>query len=105
MRCRLLNMPAIGRALGFALVAAAIVAAVLHFRQSEPHVHSHHVAPAAVADPLLDELKRCQVLATQAKDTAACEAVWAESRRRFFTYPPAASPPNPPAASSKSSDR
>ena len=27
----------------------------------------------------------------QAKDDAACEAAWAESRRRFFTYPPTAS--------------
>ena len=32
MRGRLLNMPAIGRAAGFALVAVAIVAAALHFR-------------------------------------------------------------------------
>ena len=29
---RALDMPAIGRAVGFALVAAAIVAATLHFR-------------------------------------------------------------------------
>ena len=34
MRGRLLNMPAIGRAVGFALVAVAIVAAALHFRAS-----------------------------------------------------------------------
>jgi hypothetical protein len=44
------------------------------------------------------------VLAGQAKDDADCEAAWAESRRRFFTY----QPPNtttPPAASAKSPDR
>ena len=62
-------------------------------------------SPAAASDPLTDELQRCQVLATQAKDDAACEAAWAESRRRFFTYPPAASATTPPAASPKSSDR
>ena len=34
MRGRLLNLPAIARAAGFALVAVAIVAAALHFRTS-----------------------------------------------------------------------
>ncbi len=105
MRGRLLSMPAIGRALGFTLVATAIVAAALHFRQSEPRVQSLHVNPAAASDPLSDELKRCQVLAMQAKDDAACEAAWAESRRRFFTYQPASSTAPSPAALSKSSDR
>ena len=45
-------------------------------------------SPAAASDPLTDELQRCQALAAQAKDDAACEAAWAESRRRFFTYQP-----------------
>ena len=43
-------------------------------------------SPAAASDPLSDELKRCQLLASEAKDDAACEAAWAENRRRFFTY-------------------
>jgi conjugative transfer region protein TrbK len=102
MRGRLLNLPAIGRVVGFALVAAAIVATALHFRTSEPRVQGLHVTPAAASDPLARELQRCQVLATQAKDDPACEAAWAESRRRFFTYPPAATAP---AAPPKSSDR
>ena len=38
MRGRLLNLPAIVRAAGFALVAIAIVAATLHFGQHEPRV-------------------------------------------------------------------
>ena len=103
MRGRLLNMPAIGRAVGFALVAAAIVAAALHFRTNEPRVEGLHVSPAAASDPLTDELQRCQALATQAKDDAACEAAWAESRRRFFTYQPAPNAVTTPAASPKSS--
>ncbi len=54
MRGRLLNMPAIGRAVGFALVAIAIVAAALHFRTSESHVQGLNVSPAAASDPLAD---------------------------------------------------
>ena len=105
MRGRLLNMNAIGRAVGFALVAVAIVAAALHFRTSEPRVQGLHVSPAAASDPLTEELQRCQALATQAKDDTACEAAWAESRRRFFTYQPAPSAAASPTASPKSSDR
>ena len=33
-----------------------------------------------------------------AKDDAACEAAWAENRRRFFTYPPGASAASTPPA-------
>ena len=71
MRGRLLNMPAIGRAVGFALVAIAIVAAALHFRTRESHVQGPNVSPATASDPLTAELQRCQVLATQAKDDAS----------------------------------
>jgi conjugative transfer region protein TrbK len=105
MRGRFLNMPVIGRAVGFALVAAAIVAAALHFRTTAPRIQDLHVSPAAASDALTEELQRCQALATQAKDDAACEAAWTESRRRFFTYPPVATAPTAPAASPKSSDR
>lgn len=105
MRGRLFNMPAIGRAVGFALVAAAIVAAALHFRTSEPRLRDLHVSPAAASDPLTEELPRCQALATQAKDDAACEAAWTESRRRFFTYQPAPSTANSPTPLPKSPDR
>ncbi len=73
MRGRLLNMPAIGRAVGFALVAIAIVAAALHFRTSESHVRGLNVSPAVASDPLTAELQRCQALATQANDDAGCD--------------------------------
>ena len=89
MRGRLLNLPAIARAIGFALVAVAIVAATLHFREAPSRLPVHTPSPAPTIDPLAGELRRCQVLAAQAKDDAACEAAWAESRRRFFTYQPA----------------
>jgi hypothetical protein len=45
------------------------------------------------------------VLAAQAKDDAACEAAWAESRRRFFTYQPPSDATTPSSASTKSPDR
>jgi conjugative transfer region protein TrbK len=93
MRDRLLNLPAIARAVGFALVAIAIIVATLHFRHPPPRLQ--HTDPAAASDPLSDELKRCQLIANQAKDDSACEAVWAESRRRFFTYSPPASAATP----------
>ena len=105
MRGRLLNLPAVARALAFALVAVALVAAALHFRASAPRVQALRVSPATAPDPLAAELQRCQVLAAQAKDDAGCEAAGAESRRRFFTYPSPPSAASPPAASPKSSDR
>ena len=105
MRGRLLNMPAIGRAVGFGLVAVAIVATALHFRQSEPRASNLHASPATAIGPLTDELERCQLLAMQAKDDADCESAWAESRRRFFTYPPTRDVPTEPTASPKRSDR
>ena len=105
MHGSLLNLPAIARAIGFALVAVAIVAATLHFRKAPSRLPAHTPGPAATIDPLSDELKRCQVLAAQAKDGAACEAAWVDSRRRFFTYQPPSNATTPSAASTKSSDR
>jgi conjugative transfer region protein TrbK len=105
MRGRFLNLPAIARAVGFALVAVAIVAATLHFRDAPSRLPDHAASPATTSDPLSDELKRCQLLASEAKDDAACEAAWAENRRRFFSYRPTPSTTTPPAASAKSPDR
>ena len=52
--------------------------------------------PATVSDPLAPELARCQAIGMAAKDDAACEAAWAENRRRFFTYRPADSAASAP---------
>ncbi len=98
-----LGMPVIGRAVGFALVAAAIVAATLHFREHEPR--GLQADPAAASSRLTDELQRCQAVAARAEDDAACEAAWAENRRRFFTYVPATGAAASPAASPKLSGR
>ncbi|MBN9508281.1 MAG: putative entry exclusion protein TrbK-alt [Alphaproteobacteria bacterium] len=95
MRVRLLHLPAIARAVGFALVAIAMIAAALHFRAASSRIGAQLLAPAAVSDPLAAELKRCQLIAEQAKDDPGCEAAWAENRRRFFTYAPASTPAVP----------
>ena len=105
MRTRPLHLSAIARAVGFALVAIAIVAATLHFREVPSRLRDQAASPTATSDPLSDELKRCQLLASEAKDDAACEAAWAENRRRFFSYQSAPSTTTPPAASAKSPDR
>jgi len=99
---RALDMPAIGRAVGFALVAAAILAATLHFRRDEPRGFA---GPAPASTPLTEELQRCQAVAARAEDDAACEAAWAESRRHFLTYDPTPRDASSPAASQKSSGR
>jgi conjugative transfer region protein TrbK len=95
MRARLLHLPAIARAVGFALVAIAMIGAALHFRATSSGIGVQPTKPSTTDDPLAAELKRCQLIAQQAKDDSACEAAWAESRRRFFTYAPASSPAVP----------
>ncbi|HXW71025.1 MAG TPA: putative entry exclusion protein TrbK-alt [Methylocella sp.] len=77
---------AIGRGAGFAFVAAAIVATAVHsdYQKVEPEWTA--VRPAASADPLAAELARCRALGMVAQDDASCKAIWAENRRRFFTY-------------------
>ena len=103
MRGRLLNLPAIARALGFAIVAIAIVAAALHFRTPSARIDPRPAAISATPDTLAEELKRCQLIADQARDDSACEAAWAENRRRFFNYAPVAAPT--PAESAKRTGR
>ena len=88
MRGRLLHLPAIARAIGFALVAVAMIAAALHFHASASHIAPHQTGSSTAADPLAAALKRCQRIAAEAKGDLACAKAWAENRRRFFTYAP-----------------
>jgi conjugative transfer region protein TrbK len=103
MRGRLFNLPTVARALGFVFVAIAIVAAALHFRTPPSRIKTRSADVSETPDPLAEELKRCQLIADQAKDDPACEAAWAENRRRFFTYVPAPAPTLP--APTKNSGR
>ena len=89
MRGRLLNCPAIGRAVGFALVAAAIDRgrARCDLRHDGATRPGRIASRRCLADPL-DATNSRVVRRSRmaAKDDAACEAAWAENRRRFFTY-------------------
>ena len=88
MRARALNIGVIGRAAGYALVAAAIIAAAVRFDVRKPKPISTVAKPAISADPLAGELARCQSIGLAAQTDAACAQAWAENRRRFFTYRP-----------------
>jgi conjugative transfer region protein TrbK len=81
MRGRPFSMPVVGRLVGFALVAAAIVATAVHVRNGSG-VAGPAVPPPA--DTLVAALARCQAMGVAAQDDGPCEAAWAENRRRFF---------------------
>ena len=93
MRGRVLDIPAFGRAAGFALVATAIVATTAHFdrHKAEPEPTTARLKPSV--DPLAAEVARCQSIGIAAQNDVACAAAWAENRRRFFTDRPADSAP------------
>ena len=81
-----LNFGAWARALGVVAVTAAMIMASIHFRDGGSGI----VAPAKLgsspphSDPLADELARCRAIGMAALKDAACKAVWAANRRRFF---------------------
>jgi conjugative transfer region protein TrbK len=89
MRGRLLNIPAIGRAAGCVLVAAAIIAAAVQFHRHGAPRSLPTSSAASHPDPLAAAMARCQALGMAAENDAACQATWAENRRRFFNDSPA----------------
>ena len=96
---RRIGIKATARAIGLLAIGAAIVATDLHFRRSSVAPADRVDARAAApSDPLTRELLRCQAIGIKAKDDAACEAAWAENRRRFFAplSEHASAPPPPP---------
>ena len=93
MRGRLFQIQALARATGYVVVAAAIAATALHFRNGDGGAPVPLRARSTGSDHLATELARCQSIGMEAKDDAACEAAWAENRRRFFTYRPADNAP------------
>ena len=98
MRTRPLNIAMIGRAAGFVLVAAAIVATAIIFHRDDARRNAPVSSPAIQSDPLARELARCQAIGMAAQTDGSCEAAWAENRRRFFTYRPAPSAASTPPA-------
>lgn len=92
MRVRITHLPVMARAVGFALVAVAMIAAVLHFHAQPERDNAHRATSSSVSDPLAAQLRRCEIIAEKAKDNPICEKAWAENRRRFFTYAPSRTP-------------
>jgi conjugative transfer region protein TrbK len=101
MRGRPFQIQAIARAAGYIAVAVAITATALHFRQNGAGTSTSLRTPSIESDPLAPELARCQSIGMVAKDDPACEAAWAENRRRFFTYRPADSTASAPTTDRK----
>lgn len=86
---RQIQIRAIAHAAGYATVAVAIAATALHVRHGDDGISAPVRTASIKNDPLAPALARCQSIGLAAKDDAACKAVWAENRRRFFTYRPA----------------
>ena len=89
MRGWLFNIPAIGRAAGYVLVAAAIIAAAVQFHRNGAPPQLPTSAVASRPDPLAAAMAHCQTLGMAAENNASCQATWAENRRRFFNDSPA----------------
>jgi conjugative transfer region protein TrbK len=86
MRGRLLNIPAISRAAGFAIVAAAFLVAGVHFARRTASEDGLALGRAHQIDPIAATPTDCETLddAASATKRKSCEAAWAENRRRFF---------------------
>jgi conjugative transfer region protein TrbK len=84
MRGQFFNVPTAGRAAGCVLVAAAIIAAAVQFHRHGAPRPLPTTSAASRPDPLAAAVARCQALGMAAENDAACQAAWAENRRRFF---------------------
>lgn len=70
------------RLIAYGLGALAVLAAVFEFRDAST---PEPATPAAMEDPLSEELARCRTLTPDEAETdSGCKAAWAENRRRFF---------------------
>jgi conjugative transfer region protein TrbK len=84
-----------------AFVALAITMTVIDMTSPKPAPADTGVPSIAApaADPLRDELSRCQLLGEAGAHDAACLQAWAENRRRFLApvSTPLAAPATPEA--------
>lgn len=84
-----------------AFVAVAITATVIELTRKEerPETGPARQAQVGAADPLRDELFRCQSLGEAGPRDPACLRAWAESRRRFLM--PRTAPSTSPSGASR----
>ena len=80
-------------------VAVAITATAIELSRKGEELPARPERPAGTssADPLRDELRRCQRLGEAATRDPACLRAWADNRERFLA--PGSSPAVPPPAS------
>ncbi|GBQ23316.1 hypothetical protein AA12717_1455 [Gluconacetobacter sacchari DSM 12717] len=76
-----------GRAIGIILLIALLMASALHARREAERDQASHAAVVMQSDhdALASDLARCQALGMKADGDPACVAIWAESRKRFFS--------------------
>ncbi|EFG84781.1 putative entry exclusion protein TrbK-alt [Novacetimonas hansenii] len=84
MRWPRLSPPIVFRLAAVGLVVLIIVAASLHLRHIPRDVGVPDLGPPGSRDRLAVGLARCQALGMKADGDPACEAIWAENRKRFF---------------------
>ncbi|NIE81121.1 putative entry exclusion protein TrbK-alt [Asaia sp. As-1742] len=84
MRAPRFSPPVVFRLVAVGLVVLIIVAASLHLRHVPHDVGVPDLGPPGSRDRLAAGLAHCQALGMKADGDPACEAVWAENRKRFF---------------------
>ncbi|ABQ39587.1 hypothetical protein BBta_7746 [Bradyrhizobium sp. BTAi1] len=86
MRARPVDAKTLARIGAVAFVAVAITATVIELTRKveRPETTPARQAEVGAADPLRDELFRCQSLGEAGPRDRACLRAWAESRRRFL---------------------
>jgi conjugative transfer region protein TrbK len=82
------------RAAAIAVLAAVAAAALVAARTpTAARPALRRAVSLALTDPLTQALARCTATGPQDLDEGACEAAWAENRRRFFGAPTAPAGP------------
>jgi conjugative transfer region protein TrbK len=80
-----MDMKTIARIGALAFAAVAITVTAIEMRAGAPApVDPIAAAPRPGADPLRDEMLRCQLIGQAAASDPACLRAWAENRRRFL---------------------
>lgn len=100
---RVVRRTALVLGVGAVLCAAAAMLAV---KEGEELRGSAPPALQSVSsDPLVAEMRRCQLLGEPGAHDAGCLAAWAENRRRFLALDRRPLAPNPAAAPAMTGDR
>ena len=81
------------------------LAALLAAREGERLQSSPPAMQSVSSDPLVAEMRRCQLLGEPGAHDAGCLAAWAENRRRFLSLDRRPLAPNRAAASAMAGER